>query len=59
MIKKLLKIIQEALNKLFAKKDIKEALNINSDMISDTLINAIEKWRMMYKDESPWLDEEK
>lgn len=59
MIKKLLKIIQEALNKLFAKKDIKEALNINSDMISDTLINAIEKWRMMYKDESPWLNEEK
>ena len=59
MIKKLLKIIQEALNKLFAKKDIKEALNINSDMISDTLINAIELWRQMYKDESPWLDEEK
>ena len=36
MIKKLLKIIQEALNKLFAKKDIKEALNINSDIICNT-----------------------
>ena len=53
MIKKLLKLIQEALNKLFAKEDVKEALNVNSNTISEALTNAIEKWRQMYKDESP------
>ena len=57
MIKKLLKLIQEALNKMFEKENINEALNINSTMISEPLTNAIEKWRQMYKDESPWLDE--
>lgn len=57
MIKKLLKLIQEALNKMFEKEDINKALNINSTMISEPLTNAIEKWRQMYKDESPWLDE--
>lgn len=57
MIKKLLKLIQEALNKMFEKEDINKALNINSNMISESLTNAIEKWRQMYKDESPWLDE--
>ena len=57
MIKKLLKLIQEALNKMFEKENINEALNINSTIISEPLTNAIEKWRQMYKDESPWLDE--
>ena len=57
MIKKLLKLIQEALNKMFEKENINDALNINSTIISEPLTNAIEKWRQMYKDESPWLDE--
>lgn len=57
MIKKLLKLIQEALNRMFEKENINEALNINSTIISEPLTNAIEKWRQMYKDESPWLNE--
>ena len=50
MIKRLLRLIQEALNKMFATKDIKSALSISVDTISQDMQNAIDLWRQMYKD---------
>ena len=58
MIKRLLRLIQEALNKMFATKDIKSALNISIDTISQDMQDAIDLWRQMYKDNSPWLDDD-
>lgn len=58
MIKRLLRLIQEALNKMFATKDIKAALSISIDTISQDMQNAIDLWRQMYKDNSPWLDDD-
>jgi A118 family predicted phage portal protein len=47
--------IRQVINKLFPKKDIKEAMNIDI-AISDEMGEAIDLWDMMYKDKSPWLD---
>lgn len=58
MIKRLLKLIQEALNKMFATKDIKSALNLSIDTISNDMQDNIDIWRKMYKNKSPWIDAE-
>ena len=58
MIKRLLRLIQEALNKMFATKDIKSVLGISIDTISQDMQDAIDLWRQMYKDNSPWLDDD-
>lgn len=47
--------IRQVINKLFPKKNIKEAMNVDV-AISDEMGEAIDLWGKMYKDESPWLD---
>lgn len=56
MIRKLLNLLYEALEKMLGHK---EASDIGTSAISDEMSNAIELWRDIYKDESPWLDDEK
>lgn len=58
MIKKLLKLIQEALNRILANKTIKDAMNISIEPISQDMQDSINLWRLMYKDSSPWLDDD-
>jgi A118 family predicted phage portal protein len=47
--------IRQVINKLFPKKNIKEAMNVDV-AISDEMGEAIDLWGKMYRDESPWLD---
>lgn len=56
MIRKLLNLLYEALERMLGHK---EASDIGASAISDEMSNAIELWRDIYKDESPWLDDEK
>lgn len=56
MFKKFTEYIRQVINKLFPKKDIKDAMNIDIS-ISDEMSTAIDLWGLMYEDKSPWLDE--
>ncbi len=47
--------IRQVISKLFPKKNIKEAMNVDV-AISDEMGEAIDLWGKMYKDKSPWLD---
>lgn len=55
MFKKMIDYIRQVINKLFPKKNIKEAMNVDV-AISDEMGEAIDLWGKMYRDESPWLD---
>ena len=57
MIKKLLNLIYEAIGKMIGYKSITDAFDIDSVSISDEMSNALDVWKSMYKDESPWLDD--
>lgn len=48
--------IKEVFSKLISPKDIEDALKI-TPIISSTMQQNIELWESMYKDESPWLNE--
>lgn len=59
MIKKLLNLIYEAIGKMIGYKSITDAFEIDETGISDEMSNALDVWKFMYKDESPWLDDVK
>ena len=59
MIKKLLNLIYEAIGKMIGYKSITDAFEIDGTGISDEMSNALDVWKSMYKDESPWLDDNK
>lgn len=59
MIKKLLNLIYEAIGKMIGYKSITDAFEIDDASISDEMSNALDVWKSMYKDESPWLDDVK
>lgn len=48
--------IKEVVKKLISPKDIEDALKI-TPVISSTMQQNIELWESMYKNESPWLNE--
>lgn len=54
MIKKLLNLLYEALEKMLGYK---ESSDITECAISDEMSDAMDLWKKVYKDESPWLDE--
>lgn len=54
MIKKLLNLLYEALEKMLGYKGMSY---ITDCAISDEMSDALELWKSMYKDESPWLNE--
>lgn len=47
--------IRRVINKLFAKQDIKDALNIDI-AISEEMLEAIGQWSEMYEDRAYWID---
>lgn len=59
MFKRLMELIQQTLQKLAGYKTVDDVVQ-NSDVykISTDMQNAIDLWRDMYKDESPWLDDD-
>lgn len=58
MLKKLLRLIQQAIDKMLGYTSISKAIDINEVTISDDMSNAIQLWKQMYRDKSPWLDSE-
>lgn len=59
MIKRLLQLIYEGISKMIGYKTVTEALDISKSTISDDMSDALELWKNMYKNESPWLDDDK
>lgn len=58
MFRRLIEYIKEALRKMVAYKDISDTIDISTTVISDEMADALDLWRKMYKDNSPWLDED-
>ena len=56
MIKKLLRMIYQALEKMVGYKSLTDALNVQQSTISDAMSDALELWKDMYKNEAPWVD---
>lgn len=50
--------VRRVINKLFAKKDIKDAIGVDI-AVSEEMLNAIGLWGQMYANESPWVDNNK
>ena len=59
MIKRLLSLIYEAIRKMTGYKSITDALELDDSAMSDEMADAIDLWKSIYKDESPWLDDDK
>lgn len=59
MIKKILNLIYEAIGKMIGYKSITDALDLNDSSVSDGMLEAMDLWKDVYKDESPWLDDNK
>ena len=59
MIKRLLQLIYEGISKMIGYKTVTEALDISKSTISDDMSDALELWKNMYKNESPWLNDDK
>lgn len=56
MIKKLLRMIYQALEKMVGYKSVTDALNVQQSTISDDMSDALELWKDMYKNKAPWVD---
>ena len=54
MIRKLLNLLYEALEKMLGYKGMSD---ITDCAISDEMSDALELWKDIYKDESPWLSD--
>lgn len=59
MIKKLLRLIQQAIDKMLGYTSITKAIDIEETTVSTSMSDAFTLWKQMYKDQSPWLDEDK
>lgn len=53
---KILDILKGVFRRMFSSKDLEDAMNLQP-AISSKMKEAIELWEAMYKDESPWLNE--
>ena len=58
MLKKLLSFIKEAIRKMVRYQDISDTISDEGYTISDEMSDALSLWKDMYKDKSPWLDED-
>lgn len=59
MFSKLIELVKEALKKMVGYKDVAETVEDDVDInISSAMREAVNNWKQIYKDESPWLDEE-
>lgn len=58
MLKKLLELIKDALRRMTKYTDLTELSDVDEILISDEMSDAINKWKMMYKDRAPWVDDD-
>lgn len=58
MFKKLLEIIREAIDRMLNTSKSQE-LSETPLTLSESMTKALDLWRAIYKDDSPWLDDEK
>lgn len=58
MIKRLLRLIQQAIDKMLGYTSITKAINIDETTVSMSMSDAFTLWKQMYKDQSPWLDDD-
>ena len=60
MFKKLLEIIREAINRMLNASTSQELSKTPLTLtLSESMTKALDLWRTIYKDDSPWLDDEK
>lgn len=59
MFKKIIEIICNALEKIIGNKNIVHSIGPQTYSMSDNMVDALDLWKSIYKDESPWLDDEK
>ena len=57
MIRKILNLIYEALSKMVGYKTIIDAYDLEGSAMSDEMSDAIDLWKDIYKDKSPWIDD--
>lgn len=57
MIKKLLSLIYAAIEKMVGYKSVTDAFDLSESVVSDVMSDAMDLWKKMYKDKSPWLSE--
>lgn len=58
MLKKLLELIKDALRRMTKYTDLTELSDVDEILISDEMSDAINKWKMMYKNKAPWVDDD-
>ena len=58
MFKRLLELLQNAIKKMLGYKSIAQLTNNTTNTISDKMLTALDLWKAIYKDESPWLNED-
>lgn len=58
MLKKLLELIKDALRRMTKYTDLTELSDVDEILISDEMSDAINKWKMMYKNRAPWVDDD-
>ena len=58
MLKKLLELIKDALRRMTKYTDLTELSDVDEILISDEMSDAINKWKMMYKDKAPWVNDD-
>lgn len=58
MLRKLIELIREAIRKMTKYSSITDLSDIDEVLISDEMSDAIQKWKLMYKNEAPWIDSE-
>ena len=58
MLRKLIELIREAIRKMTKYSSITDLSNIDEVLISDEMSDAMQKWKLMYKNEAPWIDSE-
>lgn len=57
MLKKLIKMIKEAIASMVGYKNVTDTIS-ETNAISDRMKNAIDLWENMYKDQAPWINHE-
>ena len=58
MLRKLIELIREAIRKMTKYSSITDLSDIDEVLISDEMSDAMQKWKLMYKNEAPWIDSE-
>lgn len=58
MLKKLLELIKDALRRMTKYTDLTELSDIDEILISDEMSDAIQKWKLMYKNKASWINDD-